>query len=125
MEQEKKRGKWWQFLLCGLAAGLANGLFGTGGGMILVPLFGGWAGLEEKHAFATSMAVMMPLCVVSLSVYLLRGGVEVGFAWRYLVGGVLGGVLSGPLFRRLPTLWLRRVMGVFLLYGGVRAVLLL
>lgn len=111
--------------LLGAAAGTANGLFGAGGGLILVPLLTRWIRLPEKAAFATSLAIMTPLSLASLVVYLLRGGVDVTFAWRYLLGGLIGGALAGPLFSRLPVVWLRRAMGLFLLYGGVRAVLLL
>lgn len=111
--------------LLGSAAGAANGLFGAGGGLILVPLLTRWIRLPEKAAFATSLAIMTPLSLASLSIYLLHGGVDVVSSWRYLLGGALGGALAGPLFSRLPVVWLRRIMGLFLLYGGVRAVLLL
>lgn len=111
--------------LLGSAAGAANGLFGAGGGLILVPLLTRWIRLSEKAAFATSLAIMTPLSLASLSIYLLHGGVDVVSSWRYLLGGALGGALAGPLFSRLPVIWLRRIMGLFLLYGGVRAVLLL
>ena len=91
----------------------------------MVPLFSRWLKLPEKTAFATSLAVMAPISLTSLVVYLLRGGVEVAFAWPYLLGGLIGGALAVPVFSRLPVKWLRRALGIFLLYGGVRAVLLL
>lgn len=115
----------WKILACGAAAGLANGFFGAGGGLILIPLLIGWIRLPEKTAFATSLAIMVPLSMTSLVVYILRSGLDAGFAWRYLAGGAIGGVLAGWMFRRLPVELLRRVMGVFLIYGGIRAVLLL
>ncbi len=118
-------GQKWKAALIGAAAGVANGLFGAGGGLILVPLFTRWLKLPEKAAFATAMAVMVPVALVSFSVYTLHGGVRVTGAWPYLLGGVVGGVLAGPVFRRLPVVWLRRAFALFLLYGGVRAVLLL
>ena len=42
-----------KYALSGTAAGLVNGLFGGGGGMVLVPLLNGWCGLAGKQAFAT------------------------------------------------------------------------
>ena len=68
---------------------------------------------------------MVPVSAVSLTVYFLRSGLSAGFAWPYLVGGLIGGALAGPVFRRVPVVWLRRAMAGFLLYGGVKAVLLL
>ena len=48
-------------ILVGSLAGILNGLFGAGGGLVLVPFFTHWLKLEEKQAFATSIAVILPL----------------------------------------------------------------
>ena len=45
-------------LIIGTCAGAANGFFGAGGGLFLVPLFTAWLGMEQKRAFATSVAVI-------------------------------------------------------------------
>lgn len=81
--------------------------------------------MPEKRAFATTLAVMTPIACTSALLYLLRNEEPVVFAWRYFVGGALGGALAGVLLQKCPVVWLRRIMGVFLLYGGVKAVLLL
>ena len=112
-----------KYAVTGALAGLANGLFGAGGGLFLVPLLTRWVGLEEKRAFATSVAVVLPLSLVSLGVYALRSGLDLSAAWPYALGGALGGLLSGRLLQRVPARWLRRAFGALLLYGGVRAVL--
>ena len=93
----KKRTK---YMITGLLAGVANGFFGAGGGLFLVPLFVGWVGLEQRKAFATSVAVVLPLCVAALVSYVRKGGVDLATALPYLAG-------------------------VLMLYGGLRAVLLL
>ena len=123
--QSRVRAPAWKLLLCGAAAGVANGFFGAGGGLVLVPLLIGWIRLPERKAFATSLSIMVPLSAVSLSVYILRSGLDATFAWRYLAGGAIGGVLAGLLFQRVSMNFLRRAMGIFLIWGGVRAVLLL
>mgnify|MGYP005895912659 CR=1 FL=1 len=48
-----------------------------------------------------------------------------GLRLGYLLGGAAGGVLAGRIFGRLRTLWLRRAFALLILYGGIRAVLLL
>lgn len=118
----KQPGK---YALTGALAGLANGLFGSGGGLFLVPLFTGWAKLPQRRAFATSVAVILPLSLVSAAVYWFRGGLDVSAAWPYLLGGAVGGLLAGKIFHRVPLVWVRRAFGLLLLYGGVRAVLAL
>ena len=52
----------WRFAVSGAAAGAANGLFGGGGGSVLVPLLTRFCGLEQRQAFSTSLAVILPLC---------------------------------------------------------------
>ena len=108
-------------VLAGAAAGLVNGFFGGGGGMVLVPLLAGWCGLDQRKAFATSVAVILPLCILSAAVYLFRGGVELVPALPYLAGGLAGGLLGGRVFRRLNMTWLRRGFALLILYGGARA----
>lgn len=115
----------WKLCLIGAAAGAANGLFGAGGGLVAVPLLTDWVGLPPKEALADSVAIMTPLCAVSLTALLLKTDTSLWFAWPYWVGGTVGGVLAGPALRRLPIVWLRRLTALFLLYGGLRAVLLL
>ena len=118
----RKRGTL-RFALSGAAAGLTNGFFGGGGGSVLVPLLTRLCRLEERKAFATSVAVILPLCMLSAGIYLWRGGLELGVALPYLLGGALGGWLGGRWFKGVRVEWLRRGFGLLLLYGGVRCLL--
>ena len=117
----QNHGTWLRPALAGGAAGLVNGFFGGGGGMVLVPLLAGWCGLGQRKAFATSVAIILPMCALSAAIYLFRGGVDLWIALPYLVGGLLGGLLGGRLFRRMNMVWLRRLFALLLLYGGVKA----
>ena len=125
MTETTKHGNKWKFAVTGALAGLANGLFGSGGGMFLVPLFTHWTKLPQRKAFATSVAVILPLSLVSAGLYWFRGGLELDAAWPYLLGGFLGGILSGRVFQKVPLTWLRRAFALLILYGGVRAALAL
>lgn len=111
------------YRIAGGAAGLVNGFFGGGGGMILVPLLTRACGLDQRRAFATSVAIILPLCALSSGIYFLRGGLELTAALPYLIGGLAGGLIGGRVFRRLSMDWLRRVFALLILYGGVRALL--
>ena len=117
-----KAKKFW-FAAAGAAAGLVNGFFGGGGGMILVPLLAGKCGLDQRKAFATSVAVIAPLCALSAAIYLFRGDLDLALALPYLVGGLVGGLIGGRVFKKLSMKWLRKAFALLILYGAVRSLL--
>lgn len=112
-------------LVAGGFAGLLNGLFGAGGGLVLVPLFIRWLRLEEKQAFATSIAVILPLSVVSFTLFCIQGGNVWHESLSYVLGGIIGGFLSIKLFQGVSTKWLHRLFGALILFGAIKAVFLL
>lgn len=111
-----------KYALAGGLAGAVNGLFGGGGGMVLLPLLR-WGGLQGQRVFATGVAVILPLCAVSAAVYLLGRGLDMAAALPYLVGGLAGGFTGGKVFPRVSPAWLRYLFAAFLVYGGVRYLL--
>ncbi|MBQ7565495.1 MAG: sulfite exporter TauE/SafE family protein [Oscillospiraceae bacterium] len=113
----------WRYCLSGLLTGLVNGFFGAGGGMLLVPLLTSFCRVEDKKAFATSVAVILPICLTSLAVYLLRGSGEFAGALPYLAGGLLGGAAGGLLFGKVKPALLHRLLGTLIVWGGLRLVL--
>lgn len=116
MDQQKKTG----LLLSGIAAGTVNGLFGTGGGMVLVPLLTAATDLEDEEIFPASVSIILPICVISLLCSQNTAGLTFLGVLPYLLGSVIGGVLCGIFGRKIPTKWLHRLLGVLILWGGVR-----
>lgn len=114
----------WKSFLAGVGAGIVNGFFGGGGGMVLVPLLSRWCGLEQRKAFATSVAIILPLCALSSIIYFFRGGLDFTVALPYLAGGLIGGFVGGKTFQKFNVVWLRRLFALLLLYGGVKALFL-
>ena len=117
----KQKPPWLPAALAGAAAGVVNGFFGGGGGMVLVPLLVSRCGLERRRAFASSVAVILPLCVLSSVIYFCRGNLDVLRALPYLAGGLAGGLIGGRIFRKVPVKWLRRLFALFILYGAWKA----
>ena len=111
----------WKSFLAGAGAGRGDGCFGGGGGLALVPLLSRWCGLEQRKAFATSVAIILPLCALSSIIYFFRGGLDFTVALPYLAGGLIGGFVGGKIFQKLNVVWLRRLFALLLLYGGVKA----
>jgi uncharacterized membrane protein YfcA len=99
-------------------------LLGSGGGIILVPLFLSWIKLEGKKAFATSVSITLPMSIVTMCVMMLGGSFPpLKAALPYLIGGVAGGILAGTLLKKTSVVWLRRIFGALLIAGGVKTFL--
>lgn len=112
----------WAARVAGGAAGLANGLFGGGGGMVFLPILSRWGGLQARELYATCVGVIFPVCVVSAGVYLRQNGLSAA-ALPYLAGGLIGGWLGGKLYGRVPTAALKWIFAAFLFYAGGRYLL--
>lgn len=110
----------WALPVCGALAGAVNGLFGAGGGMVLVPLLTGLAKLDDEEVFSSSVSIILPICLVSLSYSLYHTAFDWATSVSYLIGSALGGLLAGLLGKRIPTLWLHRLLGILILWGGYR-----
>lgn len=107
-------------LLSGAAAGAVNGLFGTGGGTVLVPLLTKSPCLSEQAVFPASVAVIAPVCLTSL-LFCDRGQFPAfSSLLPYLLGSAAGGILCGLWGKKIPVLWLHRVLGIMIVWGGLR-----
>ena len=110
-------------LICGGVVGAANSLFGGGGGMIAVPLLKG-VGLSEKQAHATAILLILPVSLLSFSVYLFCGYFDGGVCIPVAIGVFFGGMLGAKALQKLPTKWigvafalLQAAAGIFLFRG--------
>ena len=112
----------WLAALGGLAAGIINGLLGAGGGMVVVPMLQR-AGLEPKKAHATSVCVILPVCVFSSVLYLTSGRVTLGDAAPYLLWGAVGSIIGSFLLQKINDLWLRRCFALLIIWAAVRMLL--
>lgn len=106
----------------GAVIGLINGLFGAGGGALLVPALEKFAKYDTHKAHGTTVAVMLPLSVISAAVYIW--GVDVD--WRAVLwvtaGGMAGGIVGAKLLSKLTGAWLNILFGAFLIAGAVRMI---
>lgn len=110
----------WGALAAGAGAGAVNGLLGAGGGLVLVPALQGLTDVEQGALFPTSVAVIAPICLVSLGILGLRQGLSLAAAWPYLIGSALGGLGAGLWGKRIPVRLLHKGLGLLILWGGVR-----
>ena len=111
-----------KLILSGGLAGLINGLFGTGGGLVALPLLRA-CGVSGERANATSLAVVLPLCISSAIVYLFGGKVGLRDVLPYVPGALAGGWLGAKLLPKTPQGWLRLAFGALCLYAAFRALI--
>lgn len=98
---EKGKAHIWKQLVCGCAVGIANSVFGGGGGMLAVPLLQG-TGLSARKAHATAILVILPVSLFSFILYAVRGIYDFSVLVPTALGVTLGGFLGARLLGRIP-----------------------
>lgn len=88
--------------------------------MVLVPLLTALTDISDADIFPSSISILLPLCVVSLTFGAYNGVFAITDALPYLIGGAVGGVIAGLTGKMIPTVWLHRILGVLILWGGIR-----
>jgi uncharacterized membrane protein YfcA len=88
--------------LVGVAAGLLGGLFGVGGGLIMVPGLIGVAKMERRRAHGTSLAATLPISLASLATYLAHGNVDWAVALFITIGALAGAIVGTHLLHVIP-----------------------
>ncbi len=115
MTESEKRPGLVPLIAIGLAAGLLSGLFGIGGGTIIVPALALWLGMPQRLAAGTSVAAILPAAAVGAISYAVQGNVDWTAALCLAVGIVAGAQLGTYLLARLPVSALQWAFMVFLL----------
>lgn len=107
-------------ILAGLGAGAVTGLFGAGGGMVLIPLLSILTSLKERVVFHSSIAIILPICIVSILSDILSGIFLWSAALPYLIGSAAGGLAAALWGNKIPVKWLHRILGALIIGGGIR-----
>ena len=112
--------QFWGIAAAGAAAGAVTGLFGAGGGMVLIPLLTWLSDLQDEEIFPASISVIAPLCIVSLILTSDNGSLPWKQSLPWLTGSAAGGLLAGLWGRKIPVRWLHKGLGILILWGGWR-----
>lgn len=106
----------------GAGAGVVSGLFGVGGGLVLVPYLVLVRGWEQKRAQATSLVMVAMAATAGLVQYALAGRVVWAAGAAILVGGLTGAVIGSAVVARLQTWVLQVAFSLVLVVAAVRLV---
>lgn len=108
-------------IVVGMLVGVLSGMFGIGGGTVIVPALV-WLGLSQRHAAATSMLAIVPTAISGVVSYAAGGNVDWLAAALLFCGMFVGGQVGSWLLSRLPELALRWIFVAFLVFVVINQV---
>ncbi len=107
------------FLLAGIAGGIASGMFGIGGGIILVPIFGLLLGFDQHKAQGTSLVALIPPTGLLAVLAYAKAGYVSWLTGALLIPGLfLGGIFGAKIAKRIEPRRMRQVFAVLLFLLG-------
>lgn len=104
----------WALVAIGLLSGFLSGMFGIGGGIVIVPLLVMLAKFPRRLAAGTSLGAIVPAALVGVASYAAVGNVDWIVALILVVGSVIGAQVGAHLLHKLPVLAIRWAFIVFL-----------
>src|SRR5215467_2732104 len=111
---------WLLFLIIGALGGVASGLFGVGGGIVVVPALIYWAGFSQHLATGTSLAVLLPPIGLAAALeYYRNDNVDIRAAVILAAGIFSGSWISAYFANRISGPHLRLAFGVFMTGLGI------
>ncbi len=107
-------------VIVGMAAGFVGGLFGVGGGVVMVPAMIFILKLETKLAVGTSMAVVIFTAITATAKHAANGNVDWKTALPFMPAAIIGGYLGALAVQHVPGDQLKRYFGGFLVLVGIK-----
>jgi uncharacterized membrane protein YfcA len=110
-------------LVVGIAAGVLSGLFGIGGGIIIIPVLVFFFGFSQHLAQGTTLALMVPpIGLLAAWAYYKAGFVDLKAAGLICLGFVAGSVCSARFAVEIPDAMLRKIFGGVLLLVSLKMI---
>lgn len=110
---------WVIFIVLGLSSGILAGLFGIGGGILIVPALMYLAGFSQKLAIGTSLAVLLPpIGIAAVLEYYHNGNVDFRAALIIATMAIIGGWIGARTVNHIDAHTLKIIFGVFLIIIG-------
>lgn len=113
---------WSKVLLIGLIAGVINGLFGAGGGTIIVPALNFLFNISQHKAHATAISIILPFTIISSYFYYKHGFTEIDVTLKVALGGIIGSVIGSKALNKFSDNYLRKIFGLFMILAAFRMV---
>lgn len=120
------KGKYFKFniknTVIGLFTGFINGVFGSGGGTLLVPILNNILKVEEHKSHATALAIIIFLSTTSSIVYISKGTYDIKLTIQAAIGSIIGGIIGAKLLCKVTGKFLRISFGIVMIIAALRMV---
>lgn len=111
------------YVFIGLLAGALSGLIGIGGGVIIIPILVIFAGLSQKMAQGTTLALLVPpIGILAAWTYYKQGYVDFPIAGLICIGFIFGGLIGAKFATNLSNQTLERIFGIALLIIAIKMI---
>lgn len=125
---KKKLGSNAKFTLLalgGLAGGLANGLLGAGGGIVMTFVLEKALEdeIERRDIFANVIAATLPISLLSTAIYAGKGNISTERFSVFVIPAIVGGLVGAFLLSRISTVWLKRIFALLVIWSGIYMVM--
>jgi uncharacterized membrane protein YfcA len=112
---------WYILLMVGLGAGILSGMFGIGGGVVIVPALVALLHFDQKQAVGTSLAaLLLPVSLGAVASYYQSGLLDLAVAGLVALGLIGGAFAGAKIALSLPSVTVKRLYGLFLLFVALR-----
>lgn len=108
--------------IIGCFTGFINGVFGSGGGTLLVPILNNILKVEEHKSHATALAIIIFLTSASSVIYISRGTYDINLTLKVAAGSIVGGIIGAKLLCRVTGRFLRISFGLIMIIAALRMV---
>lgn len=106
--------------LIGISVGIISGLFTSGGGLLLIPIFSHFLNLPEKQSRATTVFCILPMVIATAFFYQSNNFIDWKVGIQCAIGGIIGGFIGAKLLNILKPKYLKIIFAFFLLYAGTK-----
>ncbi|MDS1029979.1 sulfite exporter TauE/SafE family protein [Bacillota bacterium LX-D] len=108
-------------IIIGLVAGTLSGLFGIGGGIIIIPALMYFCGFDQFKAQGTSLAILLPpVGILAFLEYYRKGNVDIKAAILICVAVLIGSMLGAKIVHQLPVTILKKGFALSLLFVAAK-----
>lgn len=112
------------YLLVGITAGILSGMFGIGGGLVIVPVLMTFLKFDTKKAVGTSLgALLLPVTLPGVIMYYNADQLNINYALTVAAGLLIGALFGAKITISLPSKTVKRIYAVFLLIMGLNFIL--